>query len=62
MNPLILMELAKRWEADAKEPEVRDISAESSIRNAVEKGQRQAKRECADALKMLIQLLGDKSK
>lgn len=62
MNPLILLELVKRWEEDAKEPEIQNGSSEASFRIAVAKGERQAKRECADALKMLIQLLGDKSK
>ena len=65
MNPLILMELVKRWEEDArepKEPEALNNSLGNAINNAVSRGQREATREFADTLKMLIQVLGYKSK
>lgn len=65
MNPQILIELANRWEQDAKEPEspeAQDNSLGNAINNAVARGERQAKRECADGLKMLVSLLGGKSK
>lgn len=60
MNPDILLELASRWEHDAKAPECEDGSPEAAISNAIAHGQRQGKRECADALRMLVQLLGIK--
>lgn len=59
MNSAILLELAKRWERDAVEPECQDGAPEAAIGNAIAKGERQAKRECADALRMLVQLLGE---
>lgn len=59
MKALILLELAKRWELDAVEPEVQNGSDEAKIANAVAKGERQAKRECADSLRMLVSLLGE---
>lgn len=58
MNPDILIELAARWEHDAKAPECEDGSPDAAISNAISKGVRQGKRECADALRMLVQLLG----
>lgn len=60
MNSFILLELAKRWEQDAVEPENQDGAPEAAIGNAIAKGERQAKRECADALRMLVNLLGEK--
>lgn len=58
MKSAILLELAKRWEADAAEPVTQDGS--QAIRNAIDRGHREAKRECADALKMLVSLLGER--
>lgn len=60
MKSSILLELAKRWEQDAVEPQCQDGAPSAQEFNAIAKGERQAKRECADALKMLVQLLGDK--
>ena len=57
MNPAILLELAARWERDAKEPQVEDGSPAANGPNAVNKGKREAKRECADTLRMIIKLL-----
>jgi hypothetical protein len=59
MKDAILVELAARWEREAQTPEVSDGSEEARIGNAVEKGRREAKRECADGLKMLMSLIGD---
>lgn len=59
MKSAILLELAKRWEQDAVEPETQDGSPSAQEFNAIRKGERQAKRQCADALRMLVYLLGD---
>lgn len=56
----ILLELARRWEEDAVTPQCQDGAEEAKIGNAIAKGERQAKRECADALKTLVHLLGEK--
>lgn len=60
MKSSILLELAKRWEQDAVTPEKQDGSPEAALGNAIAKGERQAKRECADALKTLVGLLGER--
>lgn len=56
MKSEILLELAKRWENDAVEPSVKDGSEDARIPNAIEQGERQAKRECADTLRTLVQI------
>ena len=58
MNPQIMLELASRWERDAKAPEIEAGGEENLILNATERGESQGKRECADTLRMLVQLLG----
>lgn len=58
MKDVILIELAARWDRDAISPQVEDGSEEAKIRNAVSRGERQAKRECADTLRTLVQMLG----
>ena len=58
MKDAVLMELASRWERDAMAPECQDGSPEAAIRNAEAHGRRQGLRECADGLRMLVQLLG----
>lgn len=60
MNDAILLELAKRWEADARESRVENGADDARIGNAVSMGERQAKRECADALRTLVAMLGDR--
>lgn len=60
MKSAILLELAKRWEDDAAEPVTQDGSEGALLRNAEAHGKRQSKRECADALKMLVSLLGER--
>lgn len=61
MKDAVLMELVERWQADAVEPELMEGSQWAEIENAVAKGERQAKRECADTLRMLVALLGEKT-
>lgn len=60
MKDSVLIELAKRWENDAITPECQDGSPEAAIGNAEAHGRRQGFRECADALRMLVGLLGSK--
>jgi hypothetical protein len=60
MKDAVLMELAHRWEMDAREPECEDGSKEAERGNAISEGIRQGKRECADTLRELISLIGDK--
>ena len=59
MKDAILLELANRWDADARHPQAEDGSEEARLGNAVRKGMREAKRECADALRSLVSLIGD---
>lgn len=61
MKDAILLELASRWEREAQEPRVVSDSDEARIPNAIAQGERQAWRECADALRMLVSLLGGES-
>lgn len=56
MNPEILLELAKRWEQDANPGG--QTEAEDAAKAEYNRGCRETKRECADALRSLVQLLG----
>ena len=62
MNPEVLLELAKRWEADAKPPDTMEASEEGNCDHAKQEGkaqgEREAKRECADTLRTLVSMLG----
>ncbi len=60
MKDAILIELAKRWDQDRLKNVVDDGAEEAKIQNAVAKGRREGKRECADALRSLVKLLGEK--
>lgn len=60
MKDSILLELARRWDQDAMEPHALDGSPEAVEGNAVARGERQAKRECADALRTLVSMLGER--
>lgn len=59
MKNEILIELAKVWDLEAKTPEVMDGSDEAKIDNARRQGGREAKRECADTLRMLADTFKD---
>ncbi|MCK4827109.1 hypothetical protein KA005_65865 [bacterium] len=59
MNNEVLLELAARWERDARPVGAEDGSEEARIGNAVQQGQRECKRECADTLRTLVKMLGD---
>ena len=60
MKNSVLLELAKRWDSDAEEPTVTNGSSEAVVSNSIAKGHREAKRECADTLRKLIDMLGDR--
>ena len=60
MKDSVLYELANRWDRDAEAPNCEDGSPEAQRGNDVAKGIREGKRECADCLRSLIQLIGDK--
>ncbi len=59
MKTSIVRALAEVWIKEAATPEIEDGSPGAEFANAVARGERQAKRECADGLKMLCDLLGD---
>lgn len=59
MKDAILIELAARWERDAKAPECEDGHPDAKVGNAEAHGRRQGLRECADGLRMLVGVLGD---
>lgn len=62
MNPVILIELAKKWEAMSKEPETQDGSEKARLGNAKSEGMRLARAECASQLRQVILLLGENSR
>ena len=59
MNPVILIELAKKWEAMAKEPETQDGSEQAKLGNARAEGSRAARSECATQLRQVVFLLSE---
>lgn len=59
MKDVVLLELAGRWEREAKEPNAVNGSDAAKLHNATAQGAREAKRGCADALRMLVKMLGD---
>ncbi len=58
MKDAILIELAEKWEYDGKTPENEDGSDSAKISNERKKASRECKRECADTLRVLVDLLG----
>ena len=59
MKDAVLLELAERWEREAVEPDCQDGSDEAKIPNAKAQERRECKRECADTLRTLVDMLGD---
>ena len=59
MKDAVLIELAARWEREAKPPNVENGSDDYKIPNAVAKGRREGMRECADTLRSLVSMLGE---
>lgn len=60
MKDAVLLELAARWESDAIAPDVTDGSEAAKVPNAIAQGERQALRACADTLRSLVQMLGER--
>ena len=60
MNEAVLIELAKRWEQDAVEPNCENGASYAAEENAKAKGKRETLRGCADTLRMLVSALGDR--
>ena len=59
MKSAILLELAARWERDARPPQCEDGAPQAQLTNAEYKGERRAKGLCAEDLRALVRLLGD---
>lgn len=59
MKDAVLIELAARWERDAKEPQCQDGCDEARVPNAKAQGERETLRMCADTIRALVHLLGD---
>jgi hypothetical protein len=59
MKSAILLELAARWERDARPPQCEDGAPEAQLTNAQYKGERRAKGMCAEDLRVLVRVLGD---
>ena len=58
MKETILIELVRKWEKDAQDPEVMNGSPEAQIRNAEDRGIRKGIAMCACNLYELVLLLG----
>ena len=60
MKDAILLELAARWERDAKPPPQPAIVGTQEVLDELhQKKAREVKRQCADELRSLVALLGD---
>lgn len=59
MKDSVLLELAARWQADAEPPKISQgtVDPVEQAKAAHALGVRETKRECADGLRMLVQLL-----
>lgn len=64
VNSVILLELAERWERDARLPETRTFSegegslVDAARRKAKREAEQEVKKECAVALRTLVSLFG----
>ena len=63
MKDAVILELARCWEADADAvgPENQDDSEIARMGNAIATTRRQTKHECAEDLRVLVSVLGEKS-
>lgn len=61
MKDAVLLELAARWDREAKEPECQDGSESAKVPNAIASGERRARQACADTLRTLVDILGDET-
>lgn len=57
MNEHVLLELAKKWEAVSKDPEIQDESESAKLGNALSKGVRIGLSQAASELRLLVKLL-----
>ena len=60
INETVILELAKRWELEADPPSTEDLPEEADDRNVTQscdRTYRECKRECADALRSLVDLI-----
>ena len=53
-----LLELAEKWENDAKPPEIEDGSEAAKESNEILRSKREALRKCANDLRTLVNILG----
>lgn len=58
MNDRVLLELAAKWEREARPPDVEDGSETAKLGNATDAGMRIAMRNCSRQLRELVDLLG----
>lgn len=58
MKDAILIELADRWVRETKPMSLDAATEGEQIANAKAQGYRECKRECADALRALVDILG----
>lgn len=58
MKDTVILELAARFDRDGTPPLAVDGSEEAKISNAYDQGLREGKRNCADAIRELVKLLG----
>jgi hypothetical protein len=54
MKNAILIELAKIWTSESGTPAIKDGTEAAKLRSDYERGAREAKIECADTLRMLV--------
>ena len=57
MNEHVLLELAKKWEAVSKDPEIVDGHEDAKLGNALSKGVRIGLAQAASELRLLVKLL-----
>jgi hypothetical protein len=58
MKNEVILELARKLEEDAANPSCEDGSEDAKIPNAIERGKRAGRMECAEKLRALVSLLG----
>ena len=58
MNPQVLLELVKKWEAQSVVPDCEDGSPDAAVANATVRARCSQLHECAEELKLLVKLLG----
>lgn len=60
MKDAILLELADRWDRQATDNVFPEDGSDAAIKaNGIAQGRRECKRECADTIRTLIEMLGE---